>query len=411
MSPGALVVTVLSIAAVFLAMTIAIVLAKVRRELRDGWRRVRRRALEPRVLEYAHGEDVSIFPALGGAVSGSDRIVVEIILLDHASRVRGIARERLCRALDELGYVDRFLKRLKSARWWRRAEAAENLGLAGATRATPQLTAALADDVPEVRLRAAKALGQIGGRAAVLPLVGALSEPNRWSTIRIADILTDMGSEVVGELIAAFPKLNDHAKLAAIDILGRIHPIQAVPWLLSRLDDSGSDVRSRAAHALGEIGAVDAAPALRQTLADSSWPARAMAAKALGRIRDVEAIPRLCAALRDREWWVRANAAEALRLAGPKGIEALEVMLSDEDGFAKHQACLMLEDAGVLDTRVAQLVESGPSRATGESVVTGFVQAGHVDRLRELAATHTDELVREALARLLPKVTAREARR
>jgi HEAT repeat protein len=409
-SPGALVVTVLSIAAVFLAMTIAIVLAKVRRELRDGWRRARRRVLEPRVLEYAHGEDVSIFPALGGTVSRSDRIVVEIILLDHASRVRGIARERLCRALDELGYVDRFLKRLQSARWWRRAEAAENLGLAGATRATPQLTAALADDVPEVRLRAAKALGEIGGRAAVLPLVGALSEPNRWSTIRIADILTDMGNEVVGELIDAFPKLNDHAKLAALDILGRIHPIPAVPWLLSRLDDPGSDVRSRAAHALGEIGAVDAAPALRQSLADPSWSVRAMAAKALGRIRDVEAIPGLCAALRDREWWVRANAAEALRLAGPKGIEALEDMLLDDDAFAKHQACLMLEDAGVLDTRVAQLTDSGLLRFTGEAVVTRFVQAGHVDRLRELAVTHTDELVREALAGLLPQATTRGAR-
>jgi HEAT repeat protein len=401
----ALVVAVLSIAALFLVLTLLIVLGKGWREVRDGSRRARRRVLEPLVLKYAHGSAASIFSALGGAIARRDRVVVETILLDHVSRVRGIEHERLCRALDELGFVDRFLAGLRGSRWWRRAEAAENLGLAGAQRATAQLASALTDEVPEVRLRAAKALGLVGGRAAVLPLVNALTEPNRWSTIRIADILTGMGSEVVTELMDAFPKLNAHAKLAALDILGRIHALDAVPWLLSRLEDPESNVRARAAHALGAIGVVDAAPALRKALADPEWPVRAMAAKALGRFHDAEAIPALCGALRDREWWVRANAAEALKLAGPMGVEALEGMLEDADLYAKHQACLMLEDAGILDRRVAQLAQSGALRLAAESVVSRFVQAGQIGRLRELAATHTEATVREALRRLLPPET------
>jgi HEAT repeat protein len=408
---GALVVTVLSIAALFLVMTLAIVVGKVWREIRDASRRARRRVLEPVVLAYAHGSDASIVSALGGAIARRDRVVVETILLDHVSRVRGIEHERLCRALDELGFVDRFLAALSSSRWWRRAEAAENLGLAGAKRATAKLAAALADEVPEVRLRAAKALGLVGGRAAVLPLVNALSEPNRWSTIRIADILTGMGSGIVKELMDAFPTLNAHAKLAALDILGRIHALEAVPWLLQRLDDPGSDVRARAAHALGAIGVVDAAPALRKALADGEWPVRAMAAKALGRVHDAEAIPALCAALRDREWWVRANAAEALKLVGPMGIEALEGMLQDADLYAKHQACLMLEDAGILDRRVAQLASTGALRLAAETVVSRFVQAGQVSRLRELRTAHADATVREALARLLPPEPKAEAAR
>ena len=128
---NALAITVLAIASLFLALTLLIVLGKGWREIRDGSRRARRRVLEPRVLRYAHGTDVSIFSALGGVISKKDRVVVETILLDHASRVRGIEHARLCRALDELGYVDRFLARLESSSWWRRAEAAENLGLAG----------------------------------------------------------------------------------------------------------------------------------------------------------------------------------------------------------------------------------------------------------------------------------------
>ena len=411
MTQGALIVTVLSIAAVFLVLTILIVAGKAWRELRDGWRRARRRVLEPLILKYAHGSDASILPALGGAIAKRDRAVVETILLDHVSRVRGIEHDRLCRALDELGFVDRFLENLRGSRWWERALAAENLGLASAARATAPLSATLLDDVAEVRLRAAKALGLVGGRAAVLPLVNALTEPNRWSTIRIADILTGMGGEVVKELMDAYPSLNAHAKLAALDILGRIHSLEAVPWLLTRLDDPDANVRARAAHAIGAIGVVDAAPELRKALDDTAWPVRAMAAKALGRARDLEAIPALCVALRDREWWVRANAAEALKLAGPPGLEALEWMLQDTDLYATHQACLMLQDAGVLDSRVAQLAGNDALRSAAESVVARFVQAGQISRLRELAETHSEATVRAALWRLLPQETRTGAAR
>ena len=184
-----LVLTILGVAAVFLALTLLIIAEKSFRDIRDGSRRARRRLLEPHVLRYAHGDDASIVPVLGGPLAARDRIVVESIVLDHVARVRGIEHERLCRALDELGFVDRFLEDSRSQSWWRRAEAAEKLGLAGAQRATPRLAA-------------------VGGRAAVLPLIQALSEPNRWSTIRIADILAAMGQDVVAELMEAFPAQN-----------------------------------------------------------------------------------------------------------------------------------------------------------------------------------------------------------
>ena len=405
-----LIASILVVALVFLALTLVIVTAKAWREIRERVRRAKRKVLEPIVLGYAHGNAASVLPALGGRLAAADRGVVEEILLDHVQRVRGIERDRLGLALDELGYVDRYLAGLESPRWWKRAESAENLGLAGSSRATAGLLVVLEDPSYEVRLRAAKALGAIGGRAAVAPLLRALSEPNRWSTIRIADLLGQMGRPVVQELLAAFPALNLHAKLAALDILGRVHSLDAVPWLNARLEDEQSDVRSRAAAALGAIGVVDSAPALRRALADPAWPVRAMAAKSLGKIHDAEAIPLLCAALRDREWWVRANAAEALKLAGPMGIDALEGMLDDADLYAKHQACLMLEESGILDRRVAQLASSGAVRDAAESIVRRFVQAGQVGRLRELAAAHAEPKVRTALARLLPPPAEEVAR-
>ena len=399
----ALLAAILGTAGVFLALTLFIVCGKAVREIRDARRRARRTALEPLVLRYVHGEDPSILAALRGGLARRDRPIVETILLDHVQRVRGIERDRIARALEELGFVDSYEGALLGARWWTRAHAAENLGLAVAKRATGSLVAALGDDVAEVRLRAAKALGLVGGRAAVRPLLQALGEPNRWSTIRIADILSDMGREVVHELMEASPELNRHGRLAALDIVGRVHALETVGWLLARLEDTDTDVRARAAHALGAIGVPDAAPRLRAALGDTAWPVRAMAAKALGRIHDAEAIPELCAALRDREWWVRANAAQALRQAGPMGIEGLEGMLDDQDLYARHQACLVLESAGILERRVAQLGSTGVVRDAAERVVLRFIEAGQAGRLRELAATHGDLGVRHMLSRLLPQ--------
>jgi serine/threonine-protein kinase len=126
-----------------------------------------------------------------------------------------------------------------------------------------------------------------------------------------------------------------------------------------------------------------------------------MAAKALGRLRFQGAIPALALSVRDPEWWVRANAAEALRRMGEPGLMALEALLDDADNFARHQAVLMLQEAGVLDQRVEALIgPDGPERRRAEALVEKLVAAGQVGRLRELELVHPDPAVRRALIML-----------
>ncbi len=403
---GILIGAIYAIGLVFLLLTFVIVLNKGVREARARRRRRRRLALEPRVLRYAHGDAVSIIEALGGSVSRTDRGVIEEILLSHLERVKGIEGERLRGALDQLHFVDDYLHQLQSGRWWTRARAAERLGLAGAVRATGKLAHALGDESSEVRIRAAQALGLVGGTAAVRPLIQALREQSRWSSIRIADILAGMGPRVVDDLVAHFPGLELHARVSVLDILGRIRAPHVAPWLRAWLEDEEPDVRARACHALGVLGDLEAKDALRRALKDAQWPVRAMAAKALGRLRQIEAIPDLSEALRDREWWVRSNAAEALRQMGPAGIQALTRMLHDRDLFARHQAVLKLEEAGVLDEKVALLsAEDARERAAGESLVQSFIESGQIGRLLELSVGHRDGGVRQRLKRLLETAT------
>ncbi len=398
----ALVVSILSTGIVFLVLTLAIVLYKAWREGRHAWRRTRRLMLEPDVLAYAHGEHASLLPALGGRVRRGDRRALEELLLDHLQRVRGIERRRLGRALDELGYVNEYLAGLRRRTWWRRAEAAEKLGIAHSKRAADALAAALHDEVYEVRLRAAKALGTLRGVGAVRPLIEALSEPNRWSTIRVADILSSMGPAVVEEIVAAFPDLNLAAKVAAIDILGSSRALQAADWMRVRLNDIEPDVRARACVAMGAIDGPEAGPALVGALRDPQWEVRAMAARALERIRHEPAVPTLCDALRDREWWVRANAAGALRRMGNPGITALQDMLDDHDGFAREQAVLMLEEAGVLDEAVDDIASPDVERRrVAREFLVRFLRVGQHSRLRDHVVRHPDPRVRESLAALM----------
>jgi HEAT repeat protein len=403
--------TIAAVAALVTGFTLLIVVNKIQREVREAWRRARRRELEPAVLEYAHGKDAALLPALGGRLRLRDRRVVAETLLDFIQRVRGIERDRLGQALDSLGYVDRWLAGLGSRRWWKRADCAEKLGLAVARRAAPELPRLLRDEVPEVRLRAAKSLGAVGGQAAVSPLVHALADASRWSTIRVADILASMGPTVTAELAHAFPGLPVAAKLAALDVVGRIKSPDSVPWLVQRLGDPERDVRARAAHAIGEIGDPSAARSLAALLRDPEWPVRAMAAKSIGRLRHADAAAPLCDALRDREWWVRANAGDALRKLGDRGFEALERMLDDADVFARHQAVIQLQESGRLDARVNDLADPDASRREAAAAyVSKFVRAGQVGRLRELALQHGDESVRRALGAMLPAAADRPGR-
>ena len=394
---------ILAITILFLGLAGLIIIGKVWREGLESYQRAHRAQLEPQVLAYAHGHQPSLAEVLGDELRRRDRGVLERILLDHAQRTRGVAHERLSQALEELGFVDEMLAGLRSRRWWFRASAAEKLGLAGAGRAADPLAAALHDESSEVRMRAAKGLGALGGRRSARVLIRALNEPNRWSTIRIADILTGMGREVVGELIDAFPGLDLSGKLAALDILSRIRPLQSAEWLVQRFTDAEPDVRARSAHALGCIGAPNSVGPLIEALGDPAWPVRAMAAKALGRIRRTEAIPELANRLRDPEWWVRSNAAHALVATGTQGLRALVGMLGDDDRYAEHQAVLMLEQAGVVDQQALSLARPpGPERSTAIAFIRRLVSVGQIDRLEALATEHPNPKVREGLRELLP---------
>ena len=385
----------------FLLLLAIIIINKVTREYGEGHLRRRRVELEPCFFKYAMGQG-PIESFLPAPLRRGERRLVEDIFFDLGRVVKGSVRERAREAFERLGFVDHYVRRLQSRRWWARAEAAEKLGLIGSEQATRPLIERMEDPVPEVRVRAAKALGGIRTSQALLTLIRTLWDPGRWSAIRVAGILIVGGDETVQLLLKEFPGMPTHAKIAAVDIFARTRSLKATALLLSLLKESNPDLRARAAFALGQTGDPNSAPNLTGILSDPDWAVRAMAAKALGRLSEHESIPSLKTALSDPQWWVRTNAAEALKNKGEAGMNALLASLDSSDVYAAQQAVLMLQESGVLDNLVARLSsEEGRERQRALDVMARLVKLRRTDLLTEMAANHPDAPIRQRLAIIL----------
>ena len=400
-----LVLFIIGIGVVLAALTFLIVVNKAWRETREAFDRRRRAVLEPDVFRYVGATDTrTIRDCLPLPASDHDLALVEGILLDMATLVKGDSRDRITAACEQLGRVSRAIEALQSRRWWRRAEAAERLGTMRSRQAVDPLVNAMNDSMSEVRIRAARALGIIRGSTSIRPLVQALGDPSRWSAIRVAEILIGVGEEAVNELLQAYDSLPQHARISVLDVLGRIRSPRAAALLKRAIKDPSPDIRSRAAHAMGLIADPAFTDDLIQALKGPEWSVRAMAAKALGRIGAQQAIPHLASLVSDREWWVRSNAGDALRGLGDPGRQALVAMLDAPDVYARHQAVAQLEEGGIIDEYIADL--GSPDDARREAAVEFIrkVIAGQrTDRLSQQAVEHTQDSVRKALLGILKR--------
>ena len=140
----------------------------------------------------------------------------------------------LLEVYDQLGLVDKYIEKLRTARKWRdRAFSAELLGRVGSAKAVPALletVQATQTEDADVREIALRALARIADPHAVEPLVLALAQAESWLAPRIADILARHGDLVVDPLLALLHDSDRHtARAWAANVLGEIGAPAALP--------------------------------------------------------------------------------------------------------------------------------------------------------------------------------------
>lgn len=220
-------------------------------------------------------------------------------------------------------YDDDFLKR----------DAAEALGRIGEL-AVPFLLRALESNSKVVRRYATEGLRRTKSHLAVPKLIEvALSE-------RHADY----------QIVA----------LNAIEILGLIGDVRAVPVLIEMLFDSSLPISRKAVNALGSIKGKSALPALFQVLHNPANPSylRQRAAWAIGEMQEPKIALDLAKFLHDNDASVRQSVALALGHTGNRNVvkNLLKVVMQDTDEMARRYAIVALGE--LRDTRaVAPLIK------------------------------------------------------
>jgi HEAT repeat protein len=267
------------------------------------------------------------------------------------------------------------------------------------------LSPALADPRALVRDAAADALGELGDKDAIAPLLRAyLDDPHDlvfgnavYAIARIG------GDEARAALVAILGDRNryQNVRWPAAEALGILRDRAAVPALVAALDDEFAIVRRYAAKALGSIGAREALPSLWARLEnDDDASVIIAAAEALGQMPDPASAPGLARRLDNMHPGVREAAALALaKVDPPTLLEVLRRTIADEAVPWRGQALRQLAEAFGWETLPTLLLlsrdrnpEVRVGAADGLRLVPGDASA---ERLVEMLADEDGE-VREA---------------
>lgn len=228
-------------------------------------------------------------------------------------------------------------KQLNSASAQERAQAACDAGRNHAVEMIPMLVSMLGDDSKIEPLKCWDS-----GRWS--PALETFKQPSPGEEAAIA--LASMGKPAFEPLTNELANANVSVRRNAAWAIGELTNMptgqraDAVPQLVSLLNDSDEWVRMAAARALGELRDERAGERLISALSDSQWRVRELAAWALSEMKEERAVKALCSVLlADSQAEVRRSAAEALgEIRSSEAIFSLKQALNDPEPRVRAKA-------------------------------------------------------------------------
>ncbi len=234
--------------------------------------------------------------------------------------------------LSEEGDIERIVKLLGHSQAHIRMQACEALIRLGED-ATPFLISAMEHGNPEVRKGAARALGGIGSRASVGPLLKQLKKEEAGVAQFIVDALAEIRDP---KAVPALCRMTRSSSLilrySAVRALGEFQDRRSVSFLIDALSDSANIVRLRAIDSLSKVDDPTLWSPISELLDDPSPGVRAQAARAMGRLKARSSIHLLLKLLSSKVETDRLEAVRALgQIGGKEARESLELALVMEN--------------------------------------------------------------------------------
>lgn len=262
-----------------------------------------------------------------------------------------------------------------------RADSAVRLGQARAKDAVDPLLTLLSDPEQSVRISAIRALGEIGEPRAVPALIESASDSDE--RVRVA-LCRALGQLADPRAVPALGRLlrdgaaNEAVRLAAARALAAI-PGEASTEALVRamVRDENDALRNDAHDLLDGVDGTRAVQIVEESLRGGPDPIRANAARVIGEMGERRLLPALIAALDDAFDRVRCEAAHAL----------VDLAPDDAGVQAALTQRLALERVELVQVDLAWSLARMGDRS-------------HVDRIRDLLRTGTQEVRAAAAAAL-----------
>ena len=278
--------------------------------------------------------------AVAEALVAFGKLAVPALLELLVARAHPTARVWAARILGRIGDVratDDLVARLYDRDDLLRMATAEALGMLGDKRALqPLVRATLRDPAPQVRAHAAAAVARVEGENAIDVLVAALADPDYATRLRALEAFETMRVDDTSPLEAALHDPNVQVRRRAALALERVGYLERV---ITRLTHENAEERGRAYAALLELGRVGLLDSVASYVNHASFEVRAVAARACGELGQARVAPLLLGAVKDEEWPVRAAIAEALgRLRSEKAPAALVELLRDDEEPVREAA-------------------------------------------------------------------------
>lgn len=286
-------------------------------------------------LALASVADPPVLPT--DAPAASERLWFLLLWNRHQRQLRGVARVRLNRVLQEFG-LDRYaVQQLQGTDVRARLVALGTLRHLGDRSHWPAIEPLLRDASAFLSFAAAEALVAIDPTRAMAVLLPLAQRRRDWTLQRFATLCLQAGPDAVTAPLLKELNRTGHGGASRLTELVRwADPAQVAQWSRSTLAASG-DARQRQAalQSLGELRDPHDRPRLLQGLGDDDPDVRLCALQALRRQATAGDGPTLLRLLSDRSWWVRqeaANALVALPGATRDGIAALIDRVEDRYG-------------------------------------------------------------------------------
>lgn len=187
---------------------------------------------------------------------------------------------------------------------------------------------------PGVLEAISSSLVEIGGSDVAVKMIPFLTSEDEYLRNLAYEILTNIGQDSIDMLVGLPGDANKDVKKSAIEILGEIGDVKAVPHLKEVLFDSDVNIVCAAAEAIGKIGDKDAIDALIKKYNISNEYVKYSCIVALGKIGDTKSVDFLLSALHSKELFVQYGIIEALgRIGDKKAVKHLIPLLESNDSL------------------------------------------------------------------------------